>query len=282
MARKKLVILHGEKGGLGKSLTARLLVSYLHMVPGLTVAAGAVSVFDADGGGKGAQLTRTLPGTTAVDLTDPLSSAAVLDTLMSAPDPSVAVLDLGARQHRELREWLYAADAGALVQEGLLEITVVWLVGGTIDSVSMLSDSLDDFAEVALVVARNRFFGTEFPAFDGAEMLQTRLRERNVPVVDLPVLAPRIAQLIDGVAAPLHEITLPVEVGGRRFDQVGFTVQRVLGTWMGDAFSQLAVPAVAPLLAPDAVAAAPAADDAAAGQAGAVSADPLAGLPRAS
>jgi len=249
MASKKLVIVHGEKGGLGRSLTARLLVSYLHMAAGLTVESGAVSVFDADGNGRGAQLTRTLPGTRPVDLVDPLSSAAVLDTLM-APTGRVAVLDLGARQHRELTNWLYAADAGALVQEGLLEISVVWLIGGTMDSVSMLSDCLDSFSEYSLVVVRNQFFGPDFPALDNASALLARLRGRTAPMFDLPVLAPGIVHIIDNVAAPLHQITLPVEAGGPRFEQIGFTVQRVLGAWMGDVFSHLDDPAVAPMLAP--------------------------------
>lgn len=236
-SRKSLLFVHGEKGGLGKSLFARVLVSYLEYL-GITVSGGEVSVYDADGEGEGTQLTRTLPQTHPVDLTDPLSGAQILDSLLTSPNQRAAIVDLGARQHREMREWMLAADIGALVQEEQLEITVFWLVGGTVDSSVMLRKYFEDFDEVRLILVRNRFFG-EAPAFDQDQVLQALLAEKKVPIVTLPLLAPKIAQIIDAVFAPLHEITRPVAPGRKRFDQVGVTVQRMLSTWLGEVYHGL-------------------------------------------
>lgn len=246
--RKKLLIIHGEKGGIGKSLLARLLVSFLHTV-GMTMP-DRVRVFDADGEGRGAQLTRTVPGTVPVDLTDPTSSALVLDSLMGSETIEVAVLDLGARQHREMRDWLYAADTGALVEEGLLDITVFWLVGNTVDSAVMLDEAFDDFAECALVVVLNRFFGNELPNFEAREQLQSRLKARMVPSVDLPPLSSKIARIVDPIPAPLHAISLPSSAGGQTFPEVGFSVRRILGTWMGEFYAGLEDAAIKPLILP--------------------------------
>lgn len=258
--KRKLLVVHGEKGGIGKSLLARLMVSFLHTT-GLSMSADQVGVFDADGEGEGRQLTRTVPGAVPIDLTDPISSAQILDTLMGTQTMRVAVLDLGARQHRELSEWLYAADVGALVEEGVLEITILWLVGSTVDSVAMLSSALATFDECHLVCVLNRFFGDDFPAFTTAQDLQERLAARNAPSIELPVLAPKIARIVDAIPAPLHEISLPAGQRGETYPQVGFSHKRILGTWAGDIFARLMDPSVRPLVLPADVAAAMAAPD---------------------
>lgn len=235
---KALLVVHGEKGGTGKSLFARILVSYLHTI-GYTTEQD-VSVYDADGDGQGMQLVRTVPAALPVRISEPLSGAQILDTLMEDEARQAALIDLGARQHRELRDWMAATDVGALVEDGHLDVTVYWLVGGTLDSVQLLKQYLPDFDECRcrLVVVRNLFFGM-LPAFDNDDELQAMLAQRGALVVDLPVLPLQIAQLIDGIPAALHDIVRPGTRGERPFAEVGFTTQRVLGTWLGDVCTRL-------------------------------------------
>lgn len=237
-APKALLVIHGEKGGLGKSLFARILVSYLHTIGYSTEQ--DVTVYDADGDGEGMQLTRTLPAARPVRISEPLSGAQILDTLMEEDTQRAALIDLGARQHREFRDWMAATDVGALIDDGILDVTVYWLIGGTLDSVHLLKRYLPDFdyPGCRLVVVRNLFFGM-LPAFDGDDELQQMLFQRGAAVIDLPVLPLQIAQIIDGIPAALHDIVRPVTGGDRPFPQVGFTTQRVLGTWLGDVCARL-------------------------------------------
>ena len=131
--KPRLIVTHGEKGGVGKTTVARVLADFLH------ARETSFRAFDAEG--ETGQLLRFHPKeTSAVDVASAASVAPVLDYLMDSGKSAVAVVDLGARSGEDLKNWLYRGGALEEAGDGNLGITVVYVLGGAVDSVGHLKE----------------------------------------------------------------------------------------------------------------------------------------------
>ncbi len=170
----------GEKGGVGKSVFARLLCGWL------VDQGDSVAALDADPG-QGALLLSYPEYGHAVDLSLFESADRIMDRALSAERE--VVVDLPAHSHRALLRWLHAGDVFNLAEETEVEI-IFWLVtDGGFDSVSALETllpQLDPRAKLRLV--RNHRWEADFSQLGSSEALQT-LRDEHA--LDLPKLDPR-------------------------------------------------------------------------------------------
>src|SRR5512146_834301 len=92
--RPRLILTHGEKGGVGKTTAARVIADFLN------ARNASFRAFDAEG--ATGQLLRFHPEETeAVDVASAASIAPVLDYLMEPGGKRVALVDLGARSGEE-------------------------------------------------------------------------------------------------------------------------------------------------------------------------------------
>jgi len=182
----------GEKGGVGKSVVARLLAqSFIDR--GLPFAA-----LDADQS-HGALARSYGDFTRAVDLARLESADQILDRALGA-DRRVLV-DLPAQSHRALRRWIDATDVLALARDMDVRLVLWHVTDGGFDSVAHLGQLLDDFSNaVEYVVVKNEGRSRDFSQLEASPAYQ-RLLALGGRVVTLPELDPAIMYKVDRFSA---------------------------------------------------------------------------------
>src|ERR1700709_2299655 len=94
--RPRLILTHGEKGGVGKTTVARVIADFLNSRE------TTYRAFDAEG--STGQLLRFHPSETAsVDVANAATIAPVLDYVMEPGGKRIALVDLGARSGEDVK-----------------------------------------------------------------------------------------------------------------------------------------------------------------------------------
>jgi len=182
----------GEKGGVGKSVVARLL-SQLFIDRGIAFAA-----LDADQS-HGALLRSYADFTQPVDLARLESADQILDRALGA-DRRV-VVDLPAQSHRALRRWIDATDVLTYAREMDVRVVLWHVTDGGFDSVAHLALLLEDFGDsVEYVVVKNEGRSRDFSQLEASEAYQRLLALRS-RVVTLPELDPALMYKVDRSSA---------------------------------------------------------------------------------
>ena len=178
----------GEKGGVGKSVLARLLAQ-LFIDRGLRFAA-----LDADLS-HGALVRYYGDYTQCVDLAQLDSADQIMDRAL-AVDRRVLV-DLPAQSHRALQRWIAETDVLGYARELGVPIVFWYVTDGGFDSVSHLEQVLELLgSSVQYVVAKNQGRSQDFSQFDASPAAQ-RLLELGGRVTTLPALDPALMYEID-------------------------------------------------------------------------------------
>jgi hypothetical protein len=178
----------GEKGGVGKSLMARVLSQWF--IDKSSPFAG----IDADT--SHTTLLRSYgESTQPVDL-EQLASADEIANRALANERSV-VVDLPAQSGRALDRWMSSADVAALCREAGVGLTLWHVTDGTYDSVRDLEKTMarrdDPFAVVAV---KNYGRAKDFSQFDESEAGR-RLNEIPGRILELPELESATMSRID-------------------------------------------------------------------------------------
>ena len=178
----------GEKGGVGKSVVARVLAQ-LFIDRGLAFAA-----LDADRS-HGALERSYADFTQPVDLDRLESADQILDRALGAERH--VLVDLPAQSHRALRRWVDATDVLAYAREMDVRLVLWHVTDGGFDSVAHLERLLDDFRDsVEYVVVKNEGRARDFSQLEASAAYQ-RLVALGGRVVTLPELDPAIMYKID-------------------------------------------------------------------------------------
>jgi len=169
----------GEKGGVGKSVVARLLAQYW--------IDRAIDWLGFDTDRSHGALIRTYSG-----YVHPLAPDRIedLDRIVEALDDSVEeiVVDLAAQTMAPLAAWLDSGEVPDLLERLDHGLWVWWVIDDGKDSVRLLEAFLDGLHEcVRVICVVNRGRGRDFELFEQAE-LETRIRERGGDVIELPAL----------------------------------------------------------------------------------------------
>jgi hypothetical protein len=231
----RLVIAHGEKGGVGKTTVARLIADYL--------LARKLPFRAYDGEGADGQLLRFHGDVTSpIQFTDAASIAPVLDHLMSGGTAPLALVDLGARAGTDLKSWLYRGGALEESGAGRLGVTIVYVVGGAIDSVGHLNQCFAALGkDVEYLLVKNLGVASHFTVYDQSnvrkQLLAAGAREMVLPALDSAVF-----QSVDRASIPFSAF---VDNASRTFS---YTERRYCRTWLRESFAALDV--VAPLIRP--------------------------------
>ena len=169
----------GEKGGVGKSVVARLLAQYF-IDRGFPFAG-------VDGDASHGALVRHYGDFSQfVDLSSNDSADQILDRALGA-DRRVLV-DLPAQSARSLDAWLTGANVLGLARELGTPITFWHISDGGYASVVQLDKALNRYTDgVAHVVVRNHARSKDFTQLDASPAMQ-KLGELSGKVVDLPEL----------------------------------------------------------------------------------------------
>lgn len=222
--KPRLILTHGEKGGVGKTTVARLIADYL------TSKESAFRAFDAEG--AAGQLLRFHPAqTSAVEVDKAALIAPVLDYLMDGNPKRLALVDLGARSGEDLKEWLYKGGALEEAEAGNLGITVVYVLGGAVDSVGHLKECYGALGnDVDYVVVKNLGVATKFDVYDGSnirkDVLAAGAKELTIPALDGTVY-----QSVDKASAAFSAFCEGTEAG--------YTERRYCRTWLRECYAAL-------------------------------------------
>jgi len=195
-----LIVVHGEKGGVGKSTVARLLAAWLEDRGQRFVA------YDGDPMTRDFARFRAAGETTEVEIDNTGSIRTVLDRLMgSDPDAAkVALIDLSAGAGADLAVWLESTRALKAAGAGRLKITVVFVVGATRTSVDKLAATHRHLAgQVSWVVALNKHLTGRFELYEASDVRRA-VKEEGAIEIAIPSLDTEIYQAIDKLQIPFR------------------------------------------------------------------------------
>ena len=185
----KIHFIGGEKGGVGKSLLARVLAQYMidHQMPFLG--------FDTDRS-HGA-LMRFYAGYASPVVVDRYEALdAIVEAAVEQPERRILV-DLAAQTHDPLVRWMDDSGVLNLADESGVEIMYWHVMDTGRDSVDLLRKLLDRFgAGMKYVLVRNQVRGSDFTALEQSGE-QARALGLGAKIVSLKRLYESAIQKID-------------------------------------------------------------------------------------
>ena len=215
----------GEKGGVGKSLTSRLLAQYMidQQIPFLG--------FDTDRS-HGALLRFYEGFASPVVLDKREAFDVVVEAATENPERRILV-DLAAQTHGPLVQWIDDAGVIELAQELGVTLTYWHVMDAGKDSVDLLGKLLDRFgASLQYVLVRNQVRGGDFAVLDQSG-LQDKAMALGAKVITLKKLHEGVVNKIDADSSSFWKATQS-EPGG-----LGLMDRQRLKMWLRDAYREI-------------------------------------------
>jgi hypothetical protein len=182
-------LIGGEKGGVGKSLVARILAQYFidHSIPFLG--------FDADRS-HGALLRFYASYTSPIAIDDYQSLDRMIEIAAEEADRR-ALVDLAAQSHLPLSRWMEESRLLEMAQQFNIELRYWHVMDNSFDSVELLRKLLDEFGErLKLVLVLNQVRGERFDLLEGSGQ-RARAEQAGAKVVVLQRLSEITMHKID-------------------------------------------------------------------------------------
>ena len=218
----------GEKGGVGKSVVARLLAQHFidHQTPFVAL--------DADGS-HGALLRHYAEFTKPVDLYKFESADEILGLAIEA-DRRV-LIDLPAQSDRLLSAWITEAGVLALAREAGVKVVFWHVMDDGKDALATLDRLLGRYgADASYVIVKNLGRGKDFSLFDRSAT-RTTATGLGAVVLELPELHAAAMQKIDRLDASFWASVNNPAIGGDTFTRMD---RQRIKVWLQAAFDQLA------------------------------------------
>ncbi len=216
----------GEKGGVGKSVLARLLAQY-HIDKGLPFTA-----FDTDRS-HGALLRFYADYSRPIVLDDVESADLLMEAALEA-EQSILV-DLAAQTSVPLHRWIDQTNLLALAREEGVRIVFWHVMDDGADGIALLDALLEGYGNAATcVVVKNHGRGKNFAAFL-ASPVHARALEQGAHVMDLPELHAASMRKIDHGNASLWAAAHNKEAG------LGLMDRQRVKVWLNRAYQQIAL-----------------------------------------
>ena len=217
----------GEKGGVGKSLMARLLVHYM-LERGLPFRA-----FDADR--SNAALLRYYPKVSTQLLADRHDHLdRIIETAHETPGGRI-VVDLAAQTHDLLVKWMEGIDMIDMVESMDYKVCYWHVMDCGKDSVDLLRRLFDRFgSRLGYVIVQNQVRGENFDLFEKSAE-KPRAVELGAKFVSIRHLMNHVMHKIDASNAPFAMSRNPE----RDNTGLGLVDRQRLKLWLTHAFAQM-------------------------------------------
>ncbi|TDO98945.1 mobilization protein [Marinomonas balearica] len=187
---RKVHFIGGEKGGVGKSMTARLLAQY-HIDKDLDFVG-----FDCDS--SHATFSRFYSDfASSVVIGDDDSLDGMLATIEEFPEKDL-IIDLAAQSAKPLDKWIAETDVFGLLDELGYQVCLWHVMDDGADSVSLLDKLLNQYkdSEVDFVVVQNYGRGSDFSRFKASATFKAA-EKQDALILDLPKLQTKLTQKMD-------------------------------------------------------------------------------------
>ncbi len=184
----------GEKGGVGKSVVARVLCQYF------VDRSAPFAAIDADA--SHATLLRSYAEyTQPIDLEVFASADEIVNRALGAERD--VVVDLPAQSARALQRWVESADVIRFAREAGIQLTLWHVSDGSFDSIRDLARAVETWADsLAYVVVRNHGRSRDFSLLDESAA-RREVEQLGGRVIDLPELDAATMVRIDRTGASL-------------------------------------------------------------------------------
>ncbi len=228
ITQSKIHLIGGEKGGVGKSMVARLLAQYFidHEMPFVG--------FDTDRS-HGA-LLRYYAGYASPVVADSYAALdAIIESAVDQPGQRVLV-DLAAQTHGALVKWI--EDSGVLDLADVSGLTLYYwhVMDAGRDSVDLLARLLDQFGpRLHYVLVRNQLRGDDFGQLDKSGE-QDRAINLGAQVITLKHLHDPVVQKIDAANASFWAARNNT---GKEGPGLGLMERQRLKMWLSHAMAEL-------------------------------------------
>ena len=224
----QLHLIGGEKGGVGKSVVARLLAQYFidRQIPFLG--------FDSDRS-HGA-LVRFYSDYASPVLIDRYESLdAIVEAATEQPDRRILV-DLAAQTQEPLTQWMDESQLLDVAPELGLQIRYWHVMDAGHDSVELLRRLLDRYeGRLSYVIVLNHIRGDDFNILNASGQLE-RARSFGATVITIKRLRDAAMSQIDAAGSSFWAATQPKEQGGLPF---GILERQRLKTWLKQAYEAI-------------------------------------------
>jgi hypothetical protein len=221
-------LIGGEKGGVGKSLVARLLAQYFidHSIPFLG--------FDSDRS-HGA-LMRFYTGYASPILADRYESLdAIVEAAAEKPERRILV-DLAAQTQEPLTKWMDDSQLLAVAPELGLHIRYWHVMDAGKDSVDLLKRLLDQYEQrLNYVIVQNQLRGDDFDILNGSGQLE-RAQGLNASIIAIKRLHEGAMMKIDARSSSFWAATQSEDKGGAR---LGLLERQRVKTWLNNAYDAI-------------------------------------------
>jgi hypothetical protein len=218
----------GEKGGVGKSVVARVVAQYL--------IDNNISFLGFDTDRSHGSLLRFYSGYASPVVVDSFESLdAIVEAAVEQPEKRILV-DLAAQTHEALVKWMDESGVLEMAAENGLTLNYWHVMDSGKDSVDLLKKLFDRFdSRLNYVVVLNQLRGDDFGVFEKSDVKQ-RAQELNVKFVSLkrlhePVIAKIDAGSTSFWAAKTKSTT---DVKG-----LGILERQRVKVWLKHAYSEL-------------------------------------------
>jgi hypothetical protein len=221
-------LIGGEKGGVGKSMVARLLAQYF-------IDRGTSFVgFDTDRS-HGA-LLRFYAGYASPALVDRYEALdLIVESCIDQPGRRVLV-DLAAQTHEPLTRWIDESGVLDLADVSGLALHYWHVMDSGRDSVDLLKKLLDRFGRrLDYVIVRNQLRGDDFSLLERSGEL-TRAQGLGARVLDLKKLHEAVVQKVDASNASFWAAKNP---SGGEGAGLGLMERQRLKMWLAHAYSEI-------------------------------------------
>ena len=225
----KIHLIGGEKGGVGKSMVARLVAQYLidHSIPFLG--------FDSDRS-HGA-LLRFYAGYASPVLVDRYDSLdAIVEAAAEQPERRILV-DLAAQTQQSLTTWMDESQLLGLAPELGLQIRYWHVMDNGKDSVDLLKQLLDRYEQrLSYVIVQNQLRGDDFPILRQSGQLE-RAQGWGAQVVTVKRLQDATVTKIDANSSSFWAAAQSDDKSGAR---LGLLERQRLRSWLKNAYEEIA------------------------------------------
>jgi hypothetical protein len=225
----KIHLIGGEKGGVGKSMVARLVAQYLidHSIPFLG--------FDSDRS-HGA-LLRFYAGYASPVLVDRYDSLdAIVEAATEQPERRILV-DLAAQTQQSLTTWMDESQLLALAPELSLQIRYWHVMDNGKDSVDLLKQLLDRYEQrLSYVIVQNQLRGDDFPILRQSGQLE-RAQSWGAHIVTVKRLQDATVTKIDANSSSFWAAAQSDDKSGTR---LGLLERQRLRSWLKNAYDEIA------------------------------------------
>jgi CO dehydrogenase nickel-insertion accessory protein CooC1 len=220
-------LIGGEKGGVGKSLMARLLIHYIKE-RGLPFRA-----FDADR--SNAALLRYYPKVSTQILTDRHDHLdKIIETAHETPGGRI-IVDLAAQTHDLLVKWMEGVEMIDMVGSMDYRVCYWHVMDCGKDSVDLLRRLFDRFgSKLGYVIVQNQLRGENFDLFEKSAE-KSRAMELGAKVVSIRHLMSHVMHKIDASNAPFGIGRHPERDNTR----LGLVDRQRLKLWLTHACAQM-------------------------------------------